>query len=154
MAEPAVSPDWARLVAGSPNEFGPPRPLRASVLHLAPAPVAVALWLSGVVPLLAALVMLAVLSLLSLLRACVGGYELHRCRRLGDALLRAFPHVPPASGLAAWRSAELTSARSRRQLRGWVHQLRREVRACTSLGASPQENAALEESDAVLHCLE
>jgi len=154
MAEPTFSSGWARSLAGSPDEFRPPRPLRASVLPLAPMPLAVALWLWGVVPVLAALVMLAALSLAALVRACAGAYELHRLRRLGDALLRASPSLPPASGLAAWRSAKLTGAQSRRQLGGWVHQLKREVRACTGPGASPQQNTALEESDAVLRRLE
>jgi hypothetical protein len=74
---------------------------------------------------------------LALVHGCLGAHDLRRSRRLGDALLRAYPGQPPVSGLAAWRSDELTSASHRRRLARDVRRLRREIEACLSLG-SPQ----------------
>jgi hypothetical protein len=133
--------------AGLRWEFKPPRPLLTAALLPAAVAAVTALWLVDLLPVLAALVIGAVLSPLVLLRACLSCYELHRCRRLGDALLRAYPQRPPVSSLAAWRSTELTSVRSRRRLTGFVGQLRREIDACTGSNAPPEESALAQSSN-------
>jgi hypothetical protein len=109
---------------------------------------------SGVLPAPAALGFGVSLVLLALVQGSLGAYDLRRSRRLGDALLRAYPGLPPVSGLAAWRSAELTSARNRRQLTRLVRQLRRETEACTRSGAPPVDSAVLDQSLVLLRRLE
>ena len=134
------------------GDFQPPRPLRAIALVLAPLPALVALWAAGVLPAPVALGLGAFQLFFALVQGGLGTYELHRDRRLGDALLRAHPGVAPVSGLAAWRSAELTSARNRRRLTRLVRRLRRETEACLPTHDSPV--AVLDESVDLLRQLE
>jgi hypothetical protein len=139
---------------GSREHFQPPHPLRAAALMLAPVALLVGLWVWGVLPAPVALGFSVLPVFLALLEAAVGAYELRRSRRLGDALLRAYPGLPPVSSLAAWRSAELTSPRKRRQLAGHVRQMTRETEACTRPGAPPVDGAVLDESLVILRRLE
>jgi hypothetical protein len=136
------------------GSFQPPHPFRAAALLLAPLPLPVALWLSGALPASAALGFAVSLVAFGLVQVGVSGYDLRRSRRLGDALLRAHPGRPPIAGLAAWRSAELTSARNRRALTRRVRQLRRETETCVSLGSPRVEGAVLDLSLALLRRLE
>lgn len=141
-----------------PNEsrahFRPLLPLRVAAFLLAPVPLLVALSVSGVTPAFLAVGFSGFLVLLALVRAGLGAYDLRRGRRLGDALLRAYPCRPPADGLAAWRSAELTSARNRRRLTRLIRQLRRETEICTRSSLPQVDSAALDESVLVLRRLE
>lgn len=146
--------DPVTRTGGSNEGFQPSRPLRAAAFVLAPLPLPVTLWASGVLAAPAALGFGISLVLLALVQGGLGIYDLHRSRRLGDGLLRAYPGLPPVSGLAAWRSAELTSARSRRRLRRRVRQLRCETEACTRSGAPPIDSAVVGESLALLRELE
>ena len=139
---------------GLHEDFQPPHPLRAAVLLLAPLPLPIALWLSGVVPAPLAVGLIGFLVLLALVQGGLGAYDLRRSRQLGDALLRAYPALPPVSGVAAWRSAELTSARNRRQLSRQMRQLRRETEACTRSGAQRVDRATLNASLIALQRLE
>jgi hypothetical protein len=148
-----VSQDQIATRAGLRTEFKPPRPFATAALLPAAVAATSALWLLDLLPGLAALVIGGVLAPLVLLRAGFSDYELHRCRRLGEALLRAYPELPPVSGLAAWRSTELTSVRSRRRLTGFVRQLRREIDACTGSRAPPEEST-LAQSSKLLRRLE
>ena len=110
---------WPKPTAsseGSRDDFEPPRPVRAAALLLAPLPLLVALWVAGVLPAPIALGLGVFQVFFALVQGGFDTYELRRSRRLGDALLRAYPGLQPVSGLAAWRSAELTSARNRRRL--------------------------------------
>lgn len=138
---------------GSSDEFDPPRPFRAAVLQLAPVAVPAALWAFGALPVPAAAVFVAVFALVAGLRVGLGVHDLLRSRRLGDALLRGHPGVPPISALAAWRSAELISDRHRRRLAGFVRQLRRETEACAARSV-PVDDAVVEESVRLLRSLE
>ena len=139
------------LLVDRSEDFRPPRPLRTAALMLAPLPLPLALWLSGALPAAAALGACVSFVLLALVQGGLGAYDLHRSRGLGDALLRAYPGRPPVSELAAWRAAELTSARKRRELRRLVRRLRRETEACSPPGVWP---AALAETLRLLRRLE
>ena len=142
------------------EDFRPPQPLVAAALPLPPASLLLALGLSGLLPVSIAVGGFGFLVLLALVRGGLAAHELHRARQLGDALLRAYPGLPPAASLAAWRSAELTSPHNRRRLTGFVRQLRRETEACTRSGVWLADSAhacrqrTLEESLIVLHRLE
>lgn len=136
------------------EDFEAPRPLRAAMFFLALLPLPIGLWLSGVVPAPLAVGVIGFLVLLGLVQGGLGAYDLRRSRQLGDALLRAHPAVPPVSGVAAWRSAELTSARHRRHLSRQMRQLRRETEACTRSGAPGVDRATLNASLIALQRLE
>lgn len=136
------------------EDFEPPHPLRTGAFLLAVAPLPVALWTSSVAPAPAALGFGVSLTLVALVKGGLGAYDLHRSRRLADELLRAHPGHSPVSGLAAWRSVELASARSRRRLIRLVRQLRRETEACTRSGAPPVDGAVLADSLLLLRRLE
>lgn len=136
------------------EDFEAPHPLRAATFCLVPLPLPIALWLSGVVPVPLAVGLIGFLVLLALVQGGLGAYDLSRSRQLGDALLRAHPAVPPVSGVAAWRSAELTSARNRRHLSRQMRQLRRETEACTRSGAPSVDRATLNASLIALQRLE
>ncbi len=139
----------------APNaRFRPPHPLRSAALLLAPLPLPVVLWAAGVLPTPAALGFGVFLVVLALIQGGLGTFDLHRNRRLGDALLRAYPGLPPVSELAAWRSIELTSSRHRRWLAGHMRQLRRETQSCIRSGALPVDSAVLDESLVLLRRLE
>ena len=83
----------------SPPQFRPLLPLRLAAFLLAPVPLLMALWVSGVTLAFLAVSLSGSLVLLALVRAGLGAYDLRRSRRLGDALLRAYPCLPPADGL-------------------------------------------------------
>ena len=117
-------------------------------------PLPVALWASGVLPTPVALGIGVFLIVLALVQFGLGTFDLHRSRRLGDALLRAYPGLPPIAGLAAWRSAELTLARNRRELARLVRLLRRETEACVSMGSPRVDRAVLDKSLVLLQLLE
>ena len=117
------------------GDFQAPRPLRSAALVLVLTLLPAVLWACGLLPAAAALGFGVSVVVLTVIQGCLGAYDLRRSRRLGDALLRAYPGQPPVSGLAAWRAAELTSARHRRRLARCVRQLRREIEACLSLGS-------------------
>ena len=136
------------------ERFAPSRPLRSAALLLAPAPLPIALWAFGVLPAAAALGFGASLVLLALAQGAFGAYDLHRSRRLGDRLLRAYPGGQPISGLAAWRAAELTSARNRGDVARLVRQLRRETETCIRLGTPRVDRAAVDEALVLLRRLE
>ncbi len=126
--------------------------MRAAALLLAPLPLLVALWVAGVLPAPIALGLGVFQVFFALVQSGFDTYELRRSRRLGDALLRAYPGLQPVSGLAAWRSAELTSARNRRRLTRLLRRLRRETEACLPTHDSPV--AVLDESVDLLRQLE
>lgn len=132
--------------------FESPRPLRQLALFLAPVPAIVALWALGALSAEVALGLAAFQIFIAVLQCSLGVYELHRSRRLADAELRAHPARPPVSALAAWRSAELTSERSRRRLARHLRGLRRETDAC--LPSQELHLSVLEESVALLRRLE
>ena len=146
----SISPETVAPTA----RFRPPHPLRSAALLLAPLPLPAALWASRVLPTPAALGFGVFLVVLALVQLGVGALDLHRSRRLADALLRAYPGLPPSPGLAAWRSAQLTSARSRRELKRHVRQLRRETEACRRSDTPAADSAVLEESVILLRQLE
>jgi hypothetical protein len=135
-------------------DFRPPHPLSSAALLLAPLPLPLALWAAGVLPTPAALAFGVFLFVLALIQGGLGAFDLYRSRRLGDALLRAYSGQPPVSGLAAWRSSELTSPRNRRWLASHVRQLRRETRACARSDDSPADSAVLDENLVLLRRLE
>ncbi len=135
------------------TEFEAPRPLRTTALVLAPLVLPAALWAFGVLSRPVALGLGASVVVLALVQGCRGGYDLRRSRRLGDALLHAHPDRP-LSALAAWRSAELTSPRNRRELARRVRRLRRETETCLSLGSPRVDGAVLETSLVLLRRLE
>ncbi len=93
------------------------------------------------------------LGILTLIRGGLSAWDLHRSRRQGDAQLRAYG-LPPISGVAAWRSTELTSDRSRRRLARGVQQLRHETQACRHSGDPPVESILLDKSVLLLRRLE
>lgn len=142
------------LTAGSREGFRPPRPLLGTLILLASLPLPVALWASGVAPAPVALGFGAVFVLVAFVQSGLAAYDLHRSRCLADPLLRAYPGLPPVSGLAAWRAAELTSTRRRRELARLVRRLRLETEACTRSRAPHIDNAALDESLVFLRRLE
>lgn len=140
--------------AGCHEGFRPSRPLFGSLILLASLPLPVALWTSGVAPAPVALGFGAVFVLVAFVQSGLAAYDLHRSRRLADSLLRAHPGLPPASGLAAWRAAELTSSRRRRELTRLVRRLRLETDACNRASAPHIDTAALDESVIILRRLE
>ena len=131
------SPGTPVRAPGSPGAAGfqAPRPFRSASLVLAVALLTAALWAGGLVPAVAALALGIPVIALGVGKACLDAYDLRRSRLLGDALLRAHVGQPPLSGLAAWRSDELTSPSHRRRLARRIRELRREIEACVSLGS-------------------
>jgi hypothetical protein len=113
-----------------------------------------ALWALGVLPSAAALGFAVSLVLIALVQGSLAAYDLRRSRRLGNALLRGHPGASPVSDLAAWRSAQLTSPRNRRELARHVRRLRHETEACIRLGAPRVDLAVLEASLVLLRRLE
>lgn len=144
----------AARTTGSGDDFRSPRPLRAAALLLAPLPVLAVLRIEGVLPVSIAAGLSSLLALLALIRSGLGAYDLHRSRQLGDALLRAHPGLPPAAGLAAWRSTELTSPHQRHQLGRLLRQLARETEACTRSRLSVTASATLDATSIVLRQLD
>ena len=134
--------------------FRPPRPTRGAALLMGPVSLAAALWATGVLPTAAALGFGASFVVLATAQGAFGAYDLHRSRRLADALLRAYPGLPPVSALAAWRSAELTTPRARRELAVRVRLLRRETETCISLGVPDIDGAVLDEAVVLLRRLQ
>ena len=147
-------PSGAASTDGHPEDFRPPRPLRTAVLPSALISLPAALWALGAVPADAAAGFALSLAFFALLLGGLGAYELHRSRRLGDGLLRAYPHRPPVSGLAAWRSDELTSPRSRRKLMRLLRRLEREAESCMKRGTQQVDSAVLVATLVLLHRLE
>ena len=125
-------------------DFRAPRPLRAAARLLALLLLPAVLWMSGALPERAALGFAVSVFALAFLQGSLGVYDRRRCRRFGDALLRAHPGRAPVSGPAAWRSHELTSARNRRELARGMRQLRRQTETCLSLGSRRVDRALLE----------
>jgi hypothetical protein len=121
---------------------------------LVPILLPVVLWLIGLLPVPAALGLGVSLLLFALLQTSLSALDLFRSRRLGDALVRAYPGSPPISGLAAWRSAELTSARARRRLVRLVRNLTCETEVWLKPSARPPDDALFNELLAVLRQLE
>jgi hypothetical protein len=150
----SLPPEPPTPARGLPEDFRPARPLRTAAFLLAPASLPVALWVSGVLPTSAAPRLAGFLVLLALVQVGLRAHSLHQSRRLGDALLRAYPGLPPVSALAAWRSGELTSARNRRYLVRQIRQFRRETEACMRSSAQPVATVKLDESIVLLSRLE
>ena len=119
---------------------------------LAPVPAIAALWALGALPAQVALGLAAFEFLIAVVRGGLGAFELVRSRRLADALIRADPDLPPDVGLTAWRSARLTSERSRRRLGRHLRSLRRETDACRP--SRELRLSVLDESVALLRRLE
>lgn len=140
--------------AGSREGFRPPHTLLGTRILLASLPLPVALWASGLAPSPVALGFGTVFVLVAFVQSGLAAYELHRSRSLADPLLRAYPGLPPVSGLAAWRAAELTSIRCRRELARLVRRLRLETEACDRASVQHIDNAALEESLVILRRME
>jgi hypothetical protein len=135
-------------------EFRPPRPLRTAALLFPPLLLPVVLWLADMLRAPAALALGAFLVLIAVVRTGFSVSDLHRSRRLGDALLRSSDGDPAASALTAWRSTELTSTRNRRALLGPLRRLERETEACTSPSVRTVDRTLVDESLAALRKLE
>jgi len=108
--------------ASSPaTVFVPPHPLRATLLAPIPSLAPFGLLASGAISAAAAIVSGGVLACMAGAHIGYARFDLWRCRRLADELLSAHHRATVSSPLVAWRSAELTSARTRRNLAEWVH---------------------------------
>jgi hypothetical protein len=118
--------------------------VRAAALVLSLVSLPAALWALGLLPEMAALGFGLSVVVVALAQGGLGLYDLIRCRRLGDRLLRAYPGLPPVSDLAAWRSDELTSARNRRELARWAQDVGQETESCLRLRSPLVDRAVLE----------
>jgi hypothetical protein len=151
-----------RLVTDAPSQtfvspregFQPPRPLRSAAFPLAASPLALVLWVQGVLPGLAAIGLGLSSSLLAAIASGLRIRDLRQSRSLGDALLRAYPGRAPLSELAAWRATELTAPRSRHQEVNLVRALMRETERRMRSSRTPLGRAPLDQELALLSRIE